>query len=142
MYFDNDTQTFDGKQKAVCHYNGQWCALGYDKQLEKLLAGKPLPKLHQYDEGVPHYYSDILPTTQHYSDNEPETSAKWQQPEPTGVTRELDLVALVTLVQILVFFLILVTLVLDSSSSLLLFSRLSIPVLKLATMCYFCKSSS
>ena len=69
-------------------------------------------------------------------------SAKWQQPEPTGVTRVLDLVALVTLVQILVFFLILVTLVLDSSSSLLLFSRLSIPVLKLATMCYFCKSSS
>ena len=65
-------------------------------------------------------------------------SAKWQQLEQTRATRVLDLVTLVTLVQILLFFRILVTLVLNSSSSLLLlFSRLSSPLLKLATTCYF-----
>ena len=72
VYFDNSEHTHNGNQKAVCHYNGQWCALGYDKQLNKLLAGKPIPEIHQYDEGVPHYYSDISPVAHHYSDNEPE----------------------------------------------------------------------
>ena len=72
VYFDNDEQTYNGNQKAVCYYNDQWCAPGYDKQFNQPLAGKPIPEVHQYDEGVPHYYSDIPPRTQHYSDNEPE----------------------------------------------------------------------
>ena len=81
VYFDNDEQTFDGRQKAVCHYNGQWCALGYDKQLDKLLAGKLIPEIHQYDEGAPHYYSDIPPITHHYSDNKPERGEELGEPE-------------------------------------------------------------
>ena len=84
VYFSNGEQTFDGKQKAVCHYNGQWCALEYDKQLDKPLAGKPIPEIHQYDEGVPHYYYDIrsnAPTAHHYSDNEPERGEEPGEPE-------------------------------------------------------------
>ena len=81
VYFDNDKLTFNGSQKAVCHYNNQWCALGYDKQLNKPLAGKPIPEIHQYNEGVPHYYSDIPPRTQHYSDNEPERGEEPGEPE-------------------------------------------------------------
>ena len=81
VYFDNNKQAFNGKQKAVCHYNGQWCALGYDKQLDKPLAGKPIPEIHQYNEGVPHYYSDIPPTAHHFSDNEPERGEEPGEPE-------------------------------------------------------------
>ena len=81
VYFDNDEHTYNGNQKAVCHYNDQWCALGYDKQLNKPLVGKPIPEIHQYDEGVAHYYSDILPRTQHYSNNEPERGEEPGEPE-------------------------------------------------------------
>ena len=81
VYFDNDEHIFNGNQKAVCHYNNQWCALGYNKQFNQPLAGKPIPEIHQYDEGVLHYYSDIPPTTQHYSDNEPEGGEEPGEPE-------------------------------------------------------------
>ena len=81
VYFDNDEHTYNGNQKAVCHYNDQWCALGYDKQLNKPLAGKPIPEIHQYDEGVPHYYSDIPPRTQHYSDNKSERGEEPGEPD-------------------------------------------------------------
>ena len=81
VYFDNDEHTYNGNQKAVCHYNGQWCALGYDKQFNSPLAGKPIPEVHQYDEEVPHYYSNIPPRTQHYSDNEPERGEEPGEPE-------------------------------------------------------------
>ena len=81
VYYNNDELARDGQQKAVCHYNNQWCTLGYDKQLEKPLAGKPLPEIHQYDEGVPHYYSDIPPVAHHYSDNEPERREEPGEPE-------------------------------------------------------------
>ena len=81
VYFDNDEHTYNGNQKVVCHYNDQWCALGYDKQLNKPLAGKSIPEIHQYDEGVPHYYSDIPLRTQHYSDNEPERGEEPGEPE-------------------------------------------------------------
>ena len=73
VYFDNDEQTFNGKQKVVCYYNHQWCALGYNKEFNKLLAVKPLPEVHQYDNmSKIHYYSDIPLSTHHYSDNKPE----------------------------------------------------------------------
>ena len=81
VYFDNNEQAFNGKQKAVCHYNGQWCALGYNKQLDKPLAGKPIPKIHQYNEGAPHYYSDIPPSAHHNSNNEPERGEEPGEPE-------------------------------------------------------------
>ena len=81
VYYNNDELACDGQQKAVCHYNDQWCALGYDKQLEKPLVGKPIPEIHQYDEGVSHYYSDIPPVAHHYSDNKPERGEEPGEPE-------------------------------------------------------------
>ena len=49
VYFDNDENTYNGNQKAVCHYNGQWCALGYDKQLNVLRSGGLKVRLAQVD---------------------------------------------------------------------------------------------
>ena len=66
VYYNNDKLAHDGQQKAVCYYNNQWCTLGYDKQLGKSLAGKPLPEIQQYDEETRHYYSDIPPVAHYY----------------------------------------------------------------------------
>ena len=60
VFFNNDELTFDGKQKAVCYYFGEWCTLGYNKEANASLAGKWLPKINQYD---------ILPSTCHHSDD-------------------------------------------------------------------------
>ena len=81
VYFDNDEHIYNGNQKAVCHYNGQWCALGYDRQLNCPLAGKPVPEVHQYDDGATHYYSDLPLRIQDYSDNEPERREEPGEPD-------------------------------------------------------------
>ena len=60
MFFNNDELTFNRKQKAVCYYFGEWCTLGYDKDMNAPLAGKQLPKIDQYD---------IVPSMCHHSDN-------------------------------------------------------------------------
>ena len=61
VFFNNDKLTFDGKQKAVCYYNGKWCTLGYDKDTETPLVGKQLPEINQ---------SNIVLSTHHHSDAE------------------------------------------------------------------------
>ena len=81
VYFDNNEQTFNGNQRAVCHYNSQWCTLEYNKELNKPLAGKPIPKIHQYNRATLHYYSNIPPSAHHYSDNEPERGEEPGEPE-------------------------------------------------------------
>ena len=72
VYFNNNKQVFNGKQKAVCYYNYQWCALGYNKELNKPLAGKRLPEIHQYD---------IQPSVHHYSNQEQERGDEPGEPE-------------------------------------------------------------
>ena len=63
VFFNNNELTFNGKQKAVCYYNGEWCTLGYDKDAEAPLVGKQLPEIDQYN---------ILLSTHHHSDTEEE----------------------------------------------------------------------
>ena len=81
VYYNNDELARNGQQKAVCYYNNQWCTLGYDKQLGKSLAGKPLPEIQQYDKEMRHYYSDIPPVAHYYSDNKPEGREEPGEPE-------------------------------------------------------------
>ena len=75
MYFSNNKQTFNGKQKAICYYNYQWYALGFDKEISKSLAGKRLSEIHQYD---------IQSSIHHYSNQEQEGGDKPGEPDLTS----------------------------------------------------------